>query len=69
MEYVGSKLTFNQDDAGKRTIKFIQPVLIMKINDDKKMSDGPVSKTSAVASQVLVKGDRDSTVSPKQIKM
>ena len=32
------------------------------------MSDA-VSKTPAVAGQVLVKGDREGTLSPKQIKM
>ena len=49
MEYVGSKLTFSRDDDGKRTVKFTQPVLIKKINDEYKMTDGPVSKTPAVA--------------------
>ena len=33
------------------------------------MSDGQVSKTPAVAGQVLVKGDGEGTVSPDQIKM
>ena len=69
MEYVGSKLTFSHDDNGKGTVKFTQPVLIKKINDEYKMSDNPVSKTPAVTSQVLVKGDGEGTVSPKQIKM
>jgi hypothetical protein len=59
-EYVGSR---------KGTVKFMQAVLIKKINDKYKMSDGPVSKTPAVAGQVLVKGDRGGTVSPDQIKM
>ena len=64
-----SKLTFSRDDNRKGTVKFMQPVLIKKINDEYKMSDGPVSKMPAVAGQVLVKGDGDGTESPKQIKM
>jgi len=65
-EYMGSKLTFSHDDDGKGIVKFTQPVLIKKIDSKYKMSDGPVSKTPAVASQVLVKGDGEGTV---QIKM
>jgi hypothetical protein len=68
-ECVGSKITFSCDDNGKRTIKFMQPFLIKKIKDTYKKSDGPVSKTPAVDSQVLVKGDGEGTVSPEQIKM
>ena len=33
------------------------------------MTDGPVSKTPAVAGQVLVKGDGEGTVTSNQIKM
>ena len=69
IEYVGSKLTFSRDDNGKGTVKLMQPVLIKKINDKYKMSDGPVSKMPAVAGQVLMKGDGEGTVSPEQIKM
>jgi hypothetical protein len=47
----------------------MQPVLIKKRNDEYKMSDGPVSKTPEVASQVLMKGDGEGAVNPKQIKM
>jgi hypothetical protein len=61
-EYVGSKLTFSCDDDGKGMVKFMQPVLIKKIKDEYKMTDGLVSKTPAVASQVLVKGDGEGTV-------
>jgi hypothetical protein len=68
-EYVGSKLTFCCDDDGKGTVKFTQPVLIMKINNEYKITDGPVSKTPAVDGQVLVKGDGQGTVTSDQIKM
>ena len=33
------------------------------------MTDGPVSKTPAVAGQVLVKGDGEGTLTTNQIKM
>jgi hypothetical protein len=56
-EYIGSKLTFSHDDNGKGTVKFMQPVLFKKINDEYKISDCLVSKTPAVAGQVLMKGD------------
>ena len=46
----------------------MQPVLIKKINDKYKMSDGSVLKMPVVAGQVLVKGDGEDTVSLKQIK-
>ena len=69
MEYMGSKLSFSRNDDGKGTIKFIQPVLIRKFNEEFKGSDGPMSKMPAVAGQVLVKGDREGTVSLERVKM
>ena len=36
-EYLGSKLTFNCNDDGKGTIKFTQPVLIKKLNEEYKI--------------------------------
>ena len=66
-EYVGSKLTFSRDDNG--TVTFTQPVLLKKINNEYKLTDGPVSKTPAVAGQVLVKGDGEGTVTSDQMKM
>ena len=69
MEYMGSKLTFTRDDDGKGMIKFTQPVLIKKLNEEYKISDGPVSKMPVVAAQVLMKGDGEGTVSLEQTKM
>ena len=66
--YIHSQ-TFTCNDVGKGTIKFTQPILIKKINEEYKLTDGPVSKMLAVASQVLVKGNREGTVSPKQINV
>ena len=65
MEYMGNKLTFSHDDDGKGTVKFTQPVLIKKINDEYKMTDGPVSTAPAVAGQ----GDGEGTVTSDQIKL
>ena len=68
-EYVGSKLTFNCEDEGEGTIKFTQPVLIKKPNEEYTLPAGPVSKTLTVAVQVLIKGDREGAVSHEQMKM
>ena len=68
-EYVGSKLTLTRDDDGKGTIQFTQPVLIQKLKEEYTVPDGPVSKTPAVAGQVLIKGDGEGTVSLEQSKM
>jgi hypothetical protein len=58
-EYVGKKLSITRDENGRDTAKFTQPVLIKKLTDEYEVPDGPVSKTPAVAGQVLVKGDDD----------
>jgi hypothetical protein len=68
-EYVGRKLTIMHEAEGRGTVKFTQPVLIKKLNEEYKVPEGPVSKTSAVAGQVIVKGDGDGTVSGDTIKM
>ena len=36
-------------------IRFTQPVLVQKLDEEYKPPDGPVSKTPAVAGQVLLK--------------
>ena len=66
---MGSKLTFNRDIESKGTIKFTQLVLIKKLNEEYVVPNGPVSKTPAVAGQVLVKGEGDGMVSTDQVKM
>ena len=60
-EYVGSILSITRDDEGHGTVKFTQPVLIKKLKDAYEVPEGPISKTPAVAGQVLVKGDDDGT--------
>ena len=66
---MGSKLTFNHDAEGKRTVRFTQPVLIKKLNEEYEVPKGPVLKTPAVARKILVRGDGDGTVSGDLIKM
>jgi len=61
-EYVDSKLTFNHNTEGKRTVRFTQPVLIKKFNEEYEVPEGPVLKTPAVEGQVLVTWDGDGTV-------
>jgi hypothetical protein len=68
-EYMGSKLTFKRDVEGKGIIRFTQPVLIKKLKEEYEVPEGLVSRTPAVAGQVLVKGEGDDTVSVEQIKM
>ena len=67
-EYVGNKL-ITRDADRRGTVRFTQPVLIKKLNEEYEMPEGPVSKTPAVAGQVLVKGDGDGTVSSDTIKI
>ena len=63
IEYMGSKITINRDSKGLGTIKLMQPVLERKLMEEYKPSDGPASKTPAVAGQVLsLKDDGDGTV-------
>jgi hypothetical protein len=68
-EYVGSKIMFRRDAGGRGTVRFTQPVLIKKLNEEYEVPEGPVLKTPVVAGQVLVKGDGDGTVSGDTIKM
>lgn len=39
------------------TIKFTQLVFIQNLMEECKLHDGPVTKTSVVSGQVLIKGD------------
>ena len=50
-------------------IRFTQPVLVKKLEEEYKTPDGPVSKTPAVAGQVLVKGDGNGAVAPNTAKL
>ena len=50
-------------------IRFTQPILVKKLEEEYKTPDGPVSKTPAVAGQVLVKGDGDGAVAPETEKL
>ena len=56
-EYVGSKIDFVRKSNGLGQVKFTQPVLVQKLEDEFDFPDGVPPKTSVVAGQVLVKGD------------
>ena len=43
-------------------MKFTQPVLVQKLEDEYNLPSGKASKTPAVAGQTLVKGDGSGTV-------
>ena len=53
---MGSKLTFSHNVGGRGTVRFTQPVLIKELNEEYEVPKGPVSKTPAVAGQVLAQG-------------
>ncbi|KAL7474026.1 LOW QUALITY PROTEIN: hypothetical protein ACHAW6_000026 [Cyclotella cf. meneghiniana] len=62
MEYVGSKLTLSRDDSSLGMVKFTQPVLVKKLEEEYTPPNGVALKTPAVAGQLLVKGDGDGMV-------
>ena len=51
---------------GQTTFKFLQPVLIQKLEDEFDIPSGWPSKTPAVAGQVLVRGDGSGTVNERK---
>ena len=63
-EYVGSKIDIVRKSDGLATVKFTQPVLIQKLEDEYELPGGTrTPKTPAAAGQTLVKGDGSGTVS------
>jgi len=63
-EYVGSKIDIVRKSDGLATVKFTQPVLIQKLEDEYELPGGTKRpKTPAAAGQTLVKGDGSGTVS------
>ena len=63
VEYAGSnKIDITHKSDGLGVIKFTQPVLIQKLEDEYDMPGGDPPKTPAVAGQVLVKGDGTDTL-------
>ena len=52
-----------------RRIKFTQPVLVQNLVNKYKPPEGPVSKTLAVAGQIIVKGDGNGAVMPSIAKL
>ena len=68
-EYVGSKIDIKRLPSGLATVKFTNPVLIQKLQDEYEIPTGRPSKTPAVAGQVLVKGDGSGMIDGKQHKI
>ncbi len=66
---MGSKFTLFRDDLGLGMVKFTQPVLVQKLEEEYAPPDRVALKTPAVAGQVLVKGDGDGTVQESKAKM
>ena len=60
--YVGSKIDIVRKSNGLATVKFTQPVLVQKLEDEYNLPRGNALKTPAVAGQTLVKGDGSGTV-------
>ena len=66
---MGSKLTLTRDSTGIGMVKFKQPVLVCKLEEENKPSEGPALKTPAVAGQVLIKGNGDGAIQETKAKM
>ena len=58
-EYAGNKIDFSQNAEGLGIVKFTQPVLIQKLEDEFELPKGALPRTPAVASQVLSKHGND----------
>ena len=65
-EYVSSKLDLYRENWGLGRVKFTQPVLAQKLEEEYTPPDGIASKMPAVAGQVLVKRDGDGMVQELQ---
>ena len=68
-EYVASKLDLYRDNLGLGRVKFTQPVLVQKLEEEYTPPDGIALKAPAVEGQVLVKGDGDGMVHESMAKM
>ena len=66
-EYVGSKIDIKQNTSGLAVVKFTQPVLVQKLQDEyiEELS-GRALMTPAVAGQILVKEDGSGTISEEK---
>jgi hypothetical protein len=53
-KYTGSKIMIDINSNSLGTVRFTQPVLVRKLVEEYKPTQGPVSKTPAVSGQVLV---------------
>ena len=67
-ENVGSKIMIQHDEDGMGTVKFTQPVLIQKLEDEYELTGGSASRLPAMAGQVLIKGDGTGIVDREWVK-
>ena len=67
-EYVGSKITIQRGKDGLGTVKFTQPVLIQKLEDEYKLTGGSAPRLPAIAGQVLIKGKGTGIVDRERVK-
>ena len=65
-EYVGSKIDIARNSDGLGTVKFTQPVLVQKLEDEFDLPSGKAPKTPATAGQVLVRGDGSGAIDGKE---
>jgi hypothetical protein len=65
-EYVGNKININRGDDGIATIKFTQPVLIQKLEENHTPIMSRAPKTPAVPGSNLCKGDGTNLITMKQ---
>ena len=66
---MGSKLDLYRENSGLGRVKFTQPILVRKLEEEYTPSDGIASKMPAVSGQVLVQGGGDGMVQESIAKM
>jgi hypothetical protein len=66
-EYVGSKIDLSRDENGLGKLKFTQPVLVQKLQDEFDLSEGRIPKTPAAPGQELIKSNGGNDLHGKQV--
>eukprot|EP00984_Skeletonema_dohrnii_P034690 scaffold33638_cov142-Skeletonema_dohrnii-CCMP3373.AAC.8 len=65
-EYVGSKIDVVRKNNGLATVRFTQPVLVQKLEDEFDLPEGPAPRTPAREGLVLVRGDGSGELGPEE---
>ena len=66
-EYVGSKIDLSRDENGLGKLKFTQPVLVQKLQDEFDLSEGRIPKTPAAPGQELIKSNGGNDLHGKRV--